>query len=229
MSGTTKCALCSCTTELPTFRQGVPQWMMETDNETLDSIPPNGQFICDDCETRFTKEDTFAQLFFKEKSFLKAFRSTDNIDGLTGVEIHSPQAKDQLLYLVTSLTLRQHLYLSQFGISLLGPAFARIANDYHRRLLIDNEYSYFVVKHLGLSQAISFPAKVRFAGLNAIETLLWGYRIVLLTDKQRLKDEVPLKEVYLRKDLVVPVDNGHEESYARRIIDYIEAIPKMRN
>ncbi len=162
--------------------------------------------LCEKCDLRFSREDAFSEEFFLKKSYLRKSESHFE-DGVTGIEYFHNNGKNGLLYLLVGMILKQHLFETQQGLNLLGPAFEKLSKDYLGRYLEEENYTFLSFKQVAMESYFTYPKQIHFEKLNAIEVLILGYQFILLTDQRELPDTSPFLKIARVKDLVVILDD----------------------
>lgn len=167
---------------------------------------PTADIVCENCENNFTKDDTFAAEFFRDrKYFIKNGTITDGVKTLN-YELHLPDAKRKLTSFVMSLSLRNHLYQLTKGIpGCLGESFDELATNYLKKDLTFPLVCYLYSAYDGFH---TFPEKGKTAGFDHQDVFIFGYRMWLIMRGSAIPDDI--KMLSSLEPLHIPIIDGYD-------------------
>lgn len=172
----------------------IPRWAMSSIKENGKLIEVNelnakriqsdlkGDFICESCEKKMKPHDDFSALFYRDKSYKKQDIELKGI----GIEEHSEDAKIKLKYFIVSVVLRYEVYLRVIEkmSGQLGPMFNSLKEHFNNSTIETSSFDLVTFCYSEHDKLHAFPWKDRQDGLNCIETMLFGYRSTLFTDRR---------------------------------------------
>lgn len=211
-----KCPIClKSVSRFKTNSHVMPRWIMriiktgqngryhklEQDRVSTKQSDDMGEFVCRECEDRFTEDDTFSASFFRDSRFLIA---RDN-----EVESHSAEGKKGIFRFLISLCLRAHLFHEAKGTrGFLNDLFEPLRAIYFHRAI--NETSFIAItKHFTyLANKVSLPILVEEKGYKHLVIHIFGYHFQLVLavpqNEQLFWEQLRTKELY------IIVDNSEE-------------------
>lgn len=209
------CGLCQKKVAvLKTNSHVIPRWIMILCKENgryvqvseKDAKPVQtdrkADIVCEKCEDLFTRDDTFAALFFRDGKFRKE-KSQINPE-LRQCEIHEGLTKSKLLSFFFSLWIRYFLSKSPEERTEDEVAtFYKIRRSYRRGNLEKIGFFLLLFKHEDLGFITSLPEESYFDERPAIDVIILGYRGWIILD--RWPPHEPFRRYINLSEVIIPI------------------------